>query len=119
MHNSETRVVPDMHTRKATMSELSDAFIALPGGYGTFEELFEVITWQQLGIHRKPIGVLNVNGFYDPFIQLIQTANREGFIKDQFLNIVVFDSDPKALLDKLSQHEPPKGLTSWLRQSQI
>jgi uncharacterized protein (TIGR00730 family) len=108
-----------MHTRKGKMAELSEGFIALPGGYGTFEELFEVITWQQLGIHRKPIGVLNINGFYDDFLRLIQNASNQGFIRPDYLDIVVCRSDPIELLDALEVHEPPKGLTTWLKKSQI
>jgi uncharacterized protein (TIGR00730 family) len=108
-----------MHTRKATMADLSEAFIALPGGFGTFEELFEVITWQQLGIHRKPIGILNVEGFYDDFLKLIQNASRSGFIRPEFLDIVVCRTEPIELLDALERHEPPSGLTTWLKKSQI
>ena len=82
-HLTELRVVGSMHERKALMAELSDAVIALPGGFGTFEELFETITWSQLGIHRKPIGVLNVGGFYDGLLALVEHAIEEGFVPAQ------------------------------------
>jgi len=106
-------VVPDMHTRKQRMGFLCDAYIALPGGYGTFEELLEVLAWSQLGIHRKSIGILNVDGFYDPLLQLFDGAFTQGFIAAEFLKSFVFDSEPAALLEKMRQHEPPLGLTSW------
>ncbi|MEX0725874.1 MAG: TIGR00730 family Rossman fold protein, partial [Planctomycetaceae bacterium] len=78
---ADMRVVRTMHDRKALMAELADAFIALPGGYGTFEELFEAITWNQLGLHRKTIGLLNITGYFDPLIRMIDHAVQEGFIK--------------------------------------
>ena len=77
---SEMRVVPSMHARKALMAELADAFLTLPGGFGTFEELFESVTWAQLGIHRKPLGLLNVAGYFDPLVQLVEHAVAEGFV---------------------------------------
>lgn len=100
-------VVPNMHDRKARMAELAEAFIAMPGGFGTFEELFEVITWAQLGIHAKPIGLLNVDGCFDPLIQLIDRAVRDGFIQDVHRHLVVVSTDAAQLLDALEKHEPP------------
>ena len=84
-HRALTRmeIVDSMHTRKARMAELSDGFIALPGGFGTFEEFCEVLTWGQLGFHAKPIGLLNINGFYDPLLALFDHAVREGFLRQQ------------------------------------
>ena len=78
---TEMHVVSSMHARKALMAELSDAFVALPGGFGTFEEFFEVVTWSQLGLHRKLTGLLNVGGYYDPLVRLVDHAVQEGFIK--------------------------------------
>lgn len=99
----DLRVVGSMHERKATMAELSDAFIALPGGFGTFEELCEAITWTQLGLHRKRCGVLNVNGFYDPLLALFDGAVRAGFIRGANRDIVSSSADPAELLDRLAR----------------
>lgn len=101
-HLSDLRVVNSMHERKAMMAGLADAFIALPGGFGTFEEFCEVVTWTQLGVHHKPCGLLNVGGFYDPLIALIERAGAEGFIKPENRRIVISDPDPAALLDALA-----------------
>jgi len=106
---SDMRVVPNMHARKALMAELSDAFIALPGGLGTFEELFETATWSQLGIHRKPMGVLNVAGYYDPLIELLDHAVREGFVSRDNRRLVLVAETPAGLLEMLRAHRPPAG----------
>ncbi|RME85858.1 MAG: TIGR00730 family Rossman fold protein [Caldilineae bacterium] len=106
---SELRVTPDMHTRKATMYELADAFIALPGGFGTFDELFETITWSQLGYLPKPIGLLNVSGYFDPLLALIDQAVREGFVKENQRHVVVCHSEPEALLMALRTFRHPAG----------
>ena len=98
----DLRVVRSMHERKATMAELSDAFIALPGGFGTLEELCEAITWTQLGLHRKRCGVLNVRGFYDPLLALFDGAVRAGFISETNRDIVTATADPAELLDRLA-----------------
>lgn len=90
-----------MHERKAEMARFADAFIALPGGYGTLEELLEVITWAQLGIHKKPVGLLNVDGFYDPFLSFIDMAVSEGFIKEDARRIVISAPTAKELVLKL------------------
>lgn len=103
-----TIVVDSMHQRKAKMVELADMFIALPGGFGTLEELFEVITWSQLSIHRKPIGVLNVAGYYDGLKRMISNAADEGFISKGNVEIVVFHADPSALLGELCSHVVPR-----------
>ena len=102
---TELRVVDSMHTRKAMMAELSDAFIAMPGGVGTFEEFFEAVTWTQLGLHRKPCGLLNVGGFYTPLAAFIDQAVTEGFIKPVHRAAIVVDSDPARLLDTLATIE--------------
>jgi uncharacterized protein (TIGR00730 family) len=99
----DLRIVSSMHERKAMMANLSDAFIALPGGYGTFEEFCEIVTWSQLGLHRKRCGLLNVEGFYDPLLALVDRAVGDGFIKLENRAIVIADSDPAALLDRLAQ----------------
>jgi len=106
---ADMRVVPDMHARKALMAELSDGFIALPGGLGTFEELFEIATWSQLGIHRKPLGVLNVAGYYDPLVALLDHAVREGFVSIGNRDLVAVAETPEPLLEKLLRHRPPEG----------
>lgn len=109
----DMRQVDDMHARKALMTDLSDAFIALPGGYGTLEELFEIITWAQLGIHRKVIGVLNVAGYFDPLVRLIDHAVDEGFIKPKHRELIVVESRPDALLNELTEHRMPS-VRQWL-----
>ena len=111
----DLRVVSSMHARKALMAELSDAFIAMPGGFGTFEELCEVITWTQLGLHRKRCGLLNVAGFYDPLLQLFDHAVTEGFIRPSNLDIVAAAASPAVLLDAVLEPAAvpePK----WLRE---
>jgi uncharacterized protein (TIGR00730 family) len=97
----DLRIVASMHERKALMASLSDAFIALPGGFGTFEEFCEVVTWTQLGLHRKPCGLLNVAGYYDPLVGLFDRAVADGFIRPENRQIVVSDSDPAALIERL------------------
>ena len=112
---TELRIVDSMHTRKAMMADLSDAFIAMPGGVGTFEEFFEVVTWTQLGLHRKPCGLLNVDGFYTPLSAFIDRATDEGFIRPVHRAAIVMDSDPATLLDVMSTivlPDLPKWITS-------
>ena len=106
-------VVDSMHERKALMAELSDAFVALPGGVGTFEELFEAITWTQLGLHRKPCGLLNVAGFYDGLIAFLDHAWAEGFIKPETRAIVTASRDADTLLDRLLATEIPS-VPRWI-----
>ncbi|WCJ44351.1 Cytokinin riboside 5'-monophosphate phosphoribohydrolase LOG5 [Euphorbia peplus] len=102
----EVRAVADMHQRKAEMARHSDCFIALPGGYGTLEELLEVITWAQLGIHDKPVGLLNVDGYYNLLLTFIDKAVDDGFIMPSQRNIIVSASNPKDLLHKLEEYVP-------------
>ncbi|AQK44915.1 Probable cytokinin riboside 5'-monophosphate phosphoribohydrolase LOGL6 [Zea mays] len=102
----EVKAVAGMHQRKAEMARQSDAFIALPGGYGTLEELLEVITWAQLGIHDKPVGLLNVNGYYNSLLSFIDKAVEEEFISPTARHIVVLAPTPKELLDKLEEYSP-------------
>ena len=94
-------VVKDMHERKAMMAELSDGFIALPGGMGTLEELFEMLTWSQLGIHSKPIGALNVDGFYDPLVTFIAHQRDHGFVRPHHASLLLVDHQPDALIARL------------------
>jgi uncharacterized protein (TIGR00730 family) len=98
----DLRIVNSMHERKAMMAELSDAFVAMPGGFGTFEEFCEVVTWTQLGLHRKRCGLLNVLGFYDPLLALFDRAVGDEFVKASNRDLVVADDDPAALLDRLA-----------------
>jgi uncharacterized protein (TIGR00730 family) len=95
-------VVDSMHERKAKMAAMSDAFVAMPGGFGTYEEFFEAVTWTQLGVHKKPCGLLNVAGFYDPIIQFLDRAVGERFIRPAHRETVLVDSDPDRLLDALA-----------------
>lgn len=101
----DLRIVASMHERKALMASLSDAFIALPGGFGTLEEFCEVVTWTQLGLHRKPCGLLNVAGYYDPLVALVDRAVADGFIRPENRGIVVDDASPGALIERLN-HRP-------------
>jgi uncharacterized protein (TIGR00730 family) len=109
----DLRVVSSMHERKALMAQLSDAFIALPGGYGTLEEFCEVLTWAQLGLHRKPCGILNVKGFYDPLLSFLDHAVSEGFVREVHRSLILVDPDPERLLDKLIDYQPPP-LDKWI-----
>jgi uncharacterized protein (TIGR00730 family) len=114
---TDLRVVDSMHTRKAMMADLSDAFVAMPGGVGTFEEFFEVVTWTQLGLHRKPCGLLNVNGFYTPLAAFIDQAVSEGFIRPIHRAAIVVDSDPERLLDTLATIQLPD-VPKWIRRDE-
>jgi uncharacterized protein (TIGR00730 family) len=103
----DLRIVNSMHERKALMAELADAFIALPGGYGTFEELCEVLTWTQIGIQRKPCGLLNVEGYYDGLLRMFDHAVEEQFLKPAHRQRVISDSRPEPLVDRLLNYQPP------------
>jgi uncharacterized protein (TIGR00730 family) len=105
---TELVVVRSMHERKARMADASDAFIALPGGYGTFEEFCEVLTWSQLGFHVKPCGVLNVGGFYDPLLALFDRAVQDRFVRPEHRELVLADTDVDALLERLASFNPIK-----------
>ena len=103
----------NMHERKLQMQEVSDGFIALPGGFGTLEELFEIITWLQLGLHLKPIGLLNINGFYNDLIKMIETMVRKGFVSMENYNLLLVDSSIENLLLKMEAFERPE-IPKWL-----
>jgi len=113
---TDLRVVDSMHTRKALMADLSDAFIALPGGLGTLEELFEVWTWGQLGLHRKPYGLLNVSGFFTALLTFLDETTRLGFIRPEHREMLVVETDPAALLQRLDTHVSPP-VPKWLNPS--
>ncbi len=110
---SDLRIVATMHQRKALMADLSDAFIALPGGFGTLDEFCEVLTWSQLGIHAKPCGLLNIAGYYDPLLALFDRAMSEGLLKPANRAMVVADTSAAALLEKLSRHPVPR-VDKWV-----
>ncbi len=104
---TELITTQNMHERKLKMQEESDAFIALPGGMGTLEELFEIITWLQLGLHQKPIGLLNINGFYNELIKMLETMVRKGFLSMDNYNLLLVDSNPIQLLKKMEEFKTP------------
>ncbi|MFN3326697.1 MAG: TIGR00730 family Rossman fold protein [Bryobacteraceae bacterium] len=110
---SELHVVGSMHERKALMAELSDAFLAMPGGFGTFEELCEVLTWSQLGLHEKACGVLNVEGYYDPLLALFDHAMNECFLRPVHRDILIADSDAGRLIEKLATYRSPH-VEKWI-----
>jgi hypothetical protein len=101
---TELLVVDSMHTRKRTMAQRADAFIVLPGGYGTFEEMFEMVTWRQLQLHGKPVGLVNVEGFFDHLLLFLQHAAQQEFIRPQHRDLLLVDDSAAALLDRLRQH---------------
>jgi uncharacterized protein (TIGR00730 family) len=103
---TQLHVVKDMHERKAMMAELSDGFIAMPGGIGTLEELFEVLTWSQLGFHNKPIGLLNVHGFYDGLIKFMQHLVEQGFLRPEHASLMMHEADVSALLQRFKTFQP-------------
>ncbi len=103
---ADMRVVESMHERKALMAELADAFVALPGGIGTLEELFEVYTWAQLGLHRKPCGLVNVEGYYDGVAAFLDQAVEERFLREETRDLLMVEREPAALLDRLRDFEP-------------
>ncbi len=113
---TELEVVDTIHLRKARMSELADAFIALPGGYGTLEELFESLTWAQIGLHQKPIGLLNTLGYYDTLLKLVQHALSEGFIYAEHRTLLLSSAAPLELLDQIRKYEIPAGLDRWVKR---
>ncbi len=110
-------VEPSMHARKARMHALSDGFIALPGGFGTLDELFETLTWKQIGEHNKPVGLLDVRGYYQPMLEMIAHFEKEGFIFPEHREAIRHDEDPKALLDALENCTPnEEAVKRWMRQ---
>jgi uncharacterized protein (TIGR00730 family) len=117
-HLTQLHVVDSMHERKAQMSRLADGFLALPGGFGTLDEFFEAVTWTQLGVHRKPCGLLNVARFYDPLIEFLEHATDEHFVHPEHRAIVLHDPRPAALLDRMEAFVVPD-IPKWLRQDEV
>lgn len=115
---TELRVVASMHERKALMAELTDGFIAMPGGIGTFEEFFEVLTWAQLGFHRKPCGILNVAGYYDGLLALCENAVGEGFLRDIHRRLILEASDATLLLEKMRGFQP-QAVEKWIDETNL
>jgi len=111
---TEMHIVASMHERKAKMADLSDAFIALPGAYGTADELFEILTWAQLGLHAKPIGLLDVDGFFDPLLAWLDHTVREGFLREKHRDLLLKSDDPARLLDLLQSAHPAPVTPKWI-----
>lgn len=109
--------VDTMHERKAKMDELSDGIIALPGGYGTLEEFFEVLTWGQLGLHKKPIALFNIDGFYDPLMQMIDRMVEQGFLKQENKEMIIISADIENLIQQMREYEAPK-VGKWIAKDQ-
>jgi len=115
---TDLRIVGSMHERKALIAELSDGFVALPGGVGTLEEFFEIWTWAQLGMHDKPCGLLNIAGYFDPLLAFLDRAVEEKFIRDVHRAMVIVESDPHVLLDKFEAYQPPR-VVKWINAGTI
>jgi uncharacterized protein (TIGR00730 family) len=111
---TDLHIVESMHERKALMAELSDAFVALPGGLGTLEELFEIYTWGQLGLHRKPCGLLNVEGYYDGLTNFLDHAVSERFVREEHRYMLIVEEDPKPMLDRLEGFDPAALTPKWI-----
>ena len=110
---AELIVAGSMHERKARMAELSDGFIALPGGWGTLEEIFEMLTWAQLGFHRKPCGILNVAAYYDGLVSFLERAIEERFVREEFRPLMLVEEEPSQLLDRFREFKAPR-VRKWL-----
>ena len=111
---TELVVVPGMHERKALMAARADAFLALPGGIGTYEELFEILTWAALGLHAKPIAILNVAGYFDPLLQLLDHAVAERFVRPNHLDLILVDRDPDSIVERILAFDPPPPGPIWI-----
>ncbi|MBN9017337.1 MAG: TIGR00730 family Rossman fold protein [Rhizobiales bacterium] len=111
---TELHIVESMHQRKAMMADLSGAFVALPGGMGTFEEVFEIWTWAQLGYHRKPVGLLDIEGYYDRLLAFLDQTVEEGFVKPEHRRMAIVETDPALLLDRFATYEPPT-VAKWIK----
>ena len=111
---TKLHVVETMHERKALMADLADAFIALPGGFGTLEEFLEIVTWSQLGIQQKPCGLLNVENYWDGLLKVLDHAVDEGFLRPENAELVLVAQNPKSMLERLEQWEPPVRVEKWL-----
>lgn len=114
----EMRVVKTMHERKYLMSEIADGFVAMPGGFGTLDELAEILTWAQLGLHQKPIGILNIGGYFDGLLSFVDTMVREGYLVEQNSKMILVDEDPEKLLEKMANYTFPD-VEKWLNKDQL
>lgn len=115
---TQLEVVSDIQARKARMSALADAFIALPGGLGTFDELFETLTWVQIGLHRKPVGILDTRQYFGPLLNMIEKAYNEGFIYAEHRLLLIHDPRPETLLTRLLSYQQPENLERWVNRSE-
>ncbi len=115
---SELHVVASMHERKAMMAELADGFIALPGGWGTLEEIFEMLTWAQLGFHDKPCGLLNVEGYYDGLIDFLENSFQQQFVNELYRPMLMKAFEPAQLLDQFSRYRAPK-VRKWMAEDEL
>ncbi len=115
---TELHVVSSMHERKMLMADLSDGFITLPGGYGTLEELLEVLSWAHLGLHEKPCGLLDVDGFWEPLTSLFDRTVEEGFVPPERRGLVLEEKDPERLLNSMQGYVPPK-TAPWIRSQDV
>jgi uncharacterized protein (TIGR00730 family) len=106
--------VDTMHERKAIMADRADGFIALPGGFGTCDELFEILTWAQLGIHRKPVGLLNINSFFSPLLEWLDHMTKEGFLKEKYRRLILQSKNPTELLQQMKDFRPDPGQPIWI-----
>lgn len=113
---SELEILPDIHTRQARMTQLADGIISLPGGFGTFAELFEALTWAQIGLHNKPVGLLNVAGYFDPLVAMIEKAVEENYIYPEHRGLFYVTDDPASLLALLDGFTPSKGINRWVER---
>lgn len=117
-HITELKIVGSMHERKAMMAEMADGFIAMPGGIGTFEEFFEILTWAQLGFHEKPCGILNVSGYYNGLLALCDNAVDEGFLRPIHRELILTDSDVVSLLNKMAKYRP-RPVEKWIDKDDL
>jgi uncharacterized protein (TIGR00730 family) len=113
---SDLRVVNTMHERKALMADHADGFVAMPGGFGTLDEFFEIVTWAQLGLHRKPCGFLNVAGYYDPLLRFIEHSVAEGFVRREHAAGIAVAAEPGELLERMAAHRPPR-VEKWIERA--
>lgn len=113
---SELEILPDIHTRQARMTQLADGIIALPGGFGTFAELFEALTWAQIGLHNKPVGLLNIAGYFDPLVAMIEKAIEENYIYPEHRGLFYVTDDPASLLALMDGFTPSNGINRWVER---
>lgn len=115
---TECIIVESMHERKMRMYKHADGIIILPGGYGTMDEFFEIVTWAQLGLHRKPIGIWNIEGFYDPLLVMIHTMAQKGFIREEHIPLCIVHEDHEQLLSLMTAYSPPR-LRQWIEEKEL